>query len=207
MLSFLPGPLKAFITFTLVIINTVALCTPLLLLSLVKILIPVRVVNKALTQALIWIAETWVCINGGILALTQQVDIDVDMPDSLRYGGWYLVTCNHQSWVDIVVLQKVFWRKIPFLKFFLKQELIWVPVIGVAWWALDFPFMKRYSKEYLEKHPEKRGQDFESTRKACEKFRVKPVSIMNFLEGTRWTEKKHQKQNNNKGWQCPGSSF
>jgi 1-acyl-sn-glycerol-3-phosphate acyltransferase len=41
------------------------------------------------------------------------------------------------------VLQRIFHGRIPFLKFFLKQELIWVPVIGLAWWALDFPFMKR----------------------------------------------------------------
>ena len=193
MLSFLPGSLKALLTFTLVIINTVSLCTPLLLLSLVKILIPLKIVQKALTQVLIWIAETWVCINGGILALTQRVDIDVDMPDSLRYGGWYLVTCNHQSWVDIVVLQKVFWRKIPFLKFFLKQELIWVPVLGLAWWALDFPFMKRFSRDFLQKHPEMKGKDLETTQKACAKFKKIPVSVMNFVEGTRFNEKKKVK--------------
>lgn len=193
MLSFLPGPLKALLTFTLVIINTVSLCTPLLLLSLVKILIPLKVVQNALTQVLIWIAETWVCINGAILALTQRVDIKVDMPDSLGYGGWYLVTCNHQSWVDIVVLQKVFWRKIPFLKFFLKQELIWVPLLGLAWWALDFPFMKRFSREFLKKHPEMKGKDLETTQKACAKFKEIPVSVMNFVEGTRFNEEKKVK--------------
>ncbi len=63
--------------------------------------------------------------------------------DSLHQRGWYLVSSNHQSWVDILVLQRIFHGRIPFLKFFLKQELIWVPVIGLAWWALDFPFMKR----------------------------------------------------------------
>jgi len=193
MLSFLPAPLKALLTFTLLIINTVSLCTPLLLLSLVKILIPLKVVQKALTQVLVWIAETWVCINGWILTLMQQVDIDVDMPDSLRYGGWYLVTCNHQSWVDIVVLQKVFWRKIPFLKFFLKQELIWVPLLGLAWWALDFPFMKRFSRDFLQKHPEMKGKDLETTQNACAKFKEIPVSVMNFVEGTRFNEEKKVK--------------
>ena len=92
------------------------------------------------------------------------------------------------------MLQHALNGRIPLLKFFLKQELIKVPVMGAAWWALDFPFMKRYSKAYLEKHPEKRGQDLETTRKACEKFRDMPTSVMNFLEGTRFTQRKHDEQ-------------
>ena len=92
------------------------------------------------------------------------------------------------------MLQSVFSKKAPFLKFFLKQELIWVPVMGVAWWALDFPFMKRYTKEFLAKHPEMKGKDTETTRKACEKFKEIPVSVMNFLEGTRFTQAKHDQQ-------------
>jgi 1-acyl-sn-glycerol-3-phosphate acyltransferase len=115
--------------------------------------------------------------------------------EGLRYDDWYLVISNHQSWVDIFVLQHVFNKRIPFLKFFLKQELIWVPIIGLAWWALDFPFMKRYSKHQLARHPELRGKDLETTRMACEKFKTTPVSVMNFLEGTRITPTKHQKQN------------
>jgi 1-acyl-sn-glycerol-3-phosphate acyltransferase len=94
-----------------------------------------------------------------------------------------------------LVLQRIFNRKIPFLKFFLKQQLIWVPFLGLAWWALDFPFMRRYSKAFLAKHPELKGKDLEATRKACEKFRFKPVSIMNFVEGTRFTQAKNEVQN------------
>jgi 1-acyl-sn-glycerol-3-phosphate acyltransferase len=112
----------------------------------------------------------------------------------LRRGGNYLVLCNHQSWVDIPVLQKVFNRRIPFLRFFLKSQLIWVPLLGPAWWALDFPFMKRYSKETLARHPELQGKDREATRRACEKFRQLPVSVMNFVEGTRFTRAKHDAQ-------------
>jgi 1-acyl-sn-glycerol-3-phosphate acyltransferase len=101
-----------------------------------------------------------------------------------------LVTSNHQSWVDILVLQRIFNHKIPFLKFFLKKELIWVPFIGIAWWALDFPFMRRYSRAFLNKNPHLKGKDLETTKKACEKFQHKPVSVMNFIEGTRFNEDK-----------------
>ena len=101
------------------------------------------------------------------------------------------ITCN-SGWMWLT--QKTQWD-LRFFKFFLKQELIWVPVIGLCWWALDFPFMKRYSKAYLAKHPEKKGQDTLTTRKACEKFRDVPVAVFNFLEGTRFTQAKHDQQN------------
>jgi 1-acyl-sn-glycerol-3-phosphate acyltransferase len=89
----------------------------------------------------------------------------------------------------------VFNRRIPFLKFFIKQQLIWFPVLGIAWWAMDMPFMKRYSKSYLAKHPEKKGEDLEATRKACEKFRDTPTSVINFIEGTRVTAEKRARRN------------
>ncbi|OUS29967.1 acyltransferase [Gammaproteobacteria bacterium 45_16_T64] len=197
MLSFLPGPIKAVLTFGLILLNTVLLCVPLFSLSLFKVLVPIKFVQRLLAKCLVLIAESWVGINGLILGLMQRLNIDIKLPESLGNSGWYLVTCNHQSWVDILILQKIFWKEIPFLKFFLKQELIWVPFLGVAWWALDFPFMKRFSREYLEKHPEMKGKDLETTKQACRKFRELPVSVMNFVEGTRFDETKRVKHKSN----------
>ncbi|HCA00123.1 MAG TPA: acyltransferase, partial [Pseudomonas sp.] len=126
--------------------------------------------------------------------LVRPIRWDVQGLDQVDMHHSYLVTSNHQSWADILVLQYQLNRRMPFLKFFLKQELIWVPVIGLCWWALEFPFMKRFSKEYLAKHPEKRGEDLATTRRACERYRTNPVSVFNFLEGTRFTEDKHAEQ-------------
>ena len=106
---------------------------------------------------------TWIGVNSAMIRLfTRGHDWRIDGVEHLRRDGRYLVLANHQSWVDIVVLQDVFNRRIPFLKFFLKQQLIWVPVLGLAWWALDFPFMRRYTREELERHPEWRGRDVEA---------------------------------------------
>jgi 1-acyl-sn-glycerol-3-phosphate acyltransferase len=140
------------------------------------------------------IAGAWISCNSSWMKLTQNTHWDVVLPDNLNPKGWYFVSSNHQSWVDIFVLQHVLNGKIPFLKFFLKQELIRVPIMGLAWWALDFPFMKRFSKRYLEKHPEMIGKDIETTQQACAKFKHIPTSVMNFFEGTRFTPAKHQKQ-------------
>ncbi|MDP2369391.1 acyltransferase [Rhodoferax sp.] len=194
MLSFLPTPLIALIATLSMVLNALVWVPILLLVALIKLLIPVKAIRLRIDPVLLFIAEAWISCNSGWMALTQRTVWDVQGIDDLKYRSWYLVNCNHQSWVDILVLQHLFNRRIPLLKFFLKHELIWVPVMGLAWWALEFPFMRRHGEEYLRQHPEMRGKDQETTRKACEKFALIPTSVMNFLEGTRFTAAKHQRQ-------------
>ena len=190
MLRFLPGPIKGIVSMLLISLNTLLICIPLFAIALLKLLLPIQIVRRFFNRLLDGLATTWISVNNGIHALTKKIRWQVEGLESLKRDDWYLVLSNHQSWADILVLQKVFNRRIPFMKFFLKQQLIWVPVIGLGWWALDFPFMKRYSKSYLAKHPEMKGKDMETTREACDKFRTMPVSIMNFVEGTRYTPSK-----------------
>lgn len=194
MLSFLPPFLRGCLSALLLGLNTLLLCLPLMVFSLSRFLIPVKAWHRLSMRICIAIAEFWISINSGWMKLTRPMDWQVNGLKGLKKDGWYLVTCNHQSWADIFIVQHLLNRRIPMLKFFLKQELIWVPIIGQCWWALDFPFMKRYSKAYLDKYPEKRGEDLKATRKACEKFREVPVSVFNFMEGTRYTKAKHKQQ-------------
>ncbi len=194
MLSFLPPVMRGVIAFALLVINTLFWCALLFAMSLVKLALPLASVRRRVDPALNAIATAWISCNSAWMRLTQNTAWDVQGVDSLPYRGWYLVNCNHQSWVDIFVLQHVMNRRIPLLKFFLKQELIWVPVIGVAWWALDFPFMKRHGKAAMRRNPDLRRQDRETTRRACEKFALVPTSVMNFAEGTRFTAAKHRAQ-------------
>lgn len=175
-------------------LNTVVCCTPLFIVSLIKLCLPFAAAQRVTDELMRHIHEAWISNNKGWMKLLGRTRWQVEGLDGLDYQHSYLVTSNHQSWVDILVLQYVLNRRIRPLKFFLKQVLIWVPVIGLAWWALGFPFMKRYSKAYLEKHPEKRGKDLETTRKTCAKFRGKPTAIFNFAEGTRFTAAKHRQQ-------------
>ncbi len=192
MLSFLPPPLKGALSFMIYLINTIVLTVPLILLSLFKFVLPFHPVKVILDRMLMAIAGLWIHINSLTSDIFCRIDWDIRGLAQLSPKEWYLVLSNHQSWVDILVLQKMLHKKIPMLKFFLKKELIWVPFLGLAWWALDFPFMKRYSKDFLAKYPHLRGRDLESTKKACEKFRHIPVSIMIFVEGTRYTPQKAQ---------------
>ena len=194
MLSFLPAPIRGVVFLFLAIINLAFHGTSIFLLSLF-LLIPQKWWQNMLRGMLAKLAENWVLINKHVLfRLLPEIEFEVELQADLQYRHCYVVTANHQSWVDIVILFNFFSLRIPFLKFFLKHELIYVPFLGMACWGLDMPFMKRYSKEYLDKHPEKRGKDLETTRKACEKFKDTPVAVVNFLEGTRFTPQKHAKQ-------------
>ena len=171
------------------VLNIFVMFPLLIAVALLKLVVPIAPVRKVTDRIMNGIAEIWICNNNAWIRMVQpngwQVSGDVA---TLRRQGWYLVSSNHQSWVDILVLQRVFHRRIPFLKFFLKRELIWVPVIGLAWWALDFPFMGRgKSRGELRK-------DLETTRRACEKFKRIPTSVMNFVEGTRATPAKRVQQ-------------
>ena len=174
-------------------VNTVFWVVPILLLSVFKLL-PLKIWQTGIAYLLDGCATAWITLNNINQNVFSRTRFRVSGTQALTAKDWYLVISNHRSWVDILVLQRIFNRKIPFLKFFLKRELIWVPLLGLAWWALDFPFMRRYSKAFLAKHPHLKGKDLEATRLACEKFRFKPVSIMNFVEGTRFTQQKNQAQ-------------
>lgn len=191
MLNFLPDRLVGCLAISLLALNVIFWVSILFVFSFLKFVLPFRPLTRAFDKILLWIAENWIAGNGLWMKLTQKTTWDVRGLDNLDYRGWYLVISNHQSWADIFVLQKLLNRRIPLMKFFLKRELIWVPFMGLAWWALDFPFLRRHSAAYLKKHPEQRGRDFETTRKACMKFTQIPTSVMNFLEGTRFTQIKH----------------
>ena len=183
MIAALKGALAALT----VVLGTIVGVLSMMPFALVKLLLPFTPVRHVADRALNAIATAWVALNSTWMDWVGDTRWDVQGIDGLEAHGWYLVTSNHQSWVDILVLQKIFNRRIPMLKFFLKRELIWVPVIGFAWWALDFPFMRR-------RGPGSGAADLERARAACEKFRVVPTSVINFLEGTRYTRAKHDAQ-------------
>lgn len=191
--GWLPGPLRVPLAAVGFLLNT-GVHGPLLILAALLKLLPVPSLQRWLERRLPGIAERWIAVNSAMIDRFTRTRFEVEGLEGLRPDGHYLVLANHRSWVDIPVLQKVFNRRIPLLRFFLKRQLIWVPVLGLCWWALDFPFMQRATKSQLARRPELAGRDLAATRRACEKFRHIPASIMNFVEGTRFTPAKHAAQ-------------
>lgn len=195
MLDFLPGSLKGVLSMLLIVVNTLIIFVILMAIAIFKLILPFEGIRNFISKILILIANQWVRMNAINFRLFNRIKWETEGLENLKSDEWCLVISNHQSWTDILVLQTNLLNRIPYIKFFLKKELIWVPFMGLAWWALDFPFMERYSRSFLEKNPHLKGKDVESTRKACEKFKNSPIAIMNFVEGTRHTQAKHQKQN------------
>jgi 1-acyl-sn-glycerol-3-phosphate acyltransferase len=194
MLSFLPGPIKGILIIILILLNTLIWMPILVLGAIIKIIFPLPFIQKWVTIILIACANNWTTLNNFFFWLFLKVEWYVSGLEGLSREEWYLVNCNHQAWSDIPIVQRILNRKVPMPKFFLKKELIWVPVLGICWWALDFPFMKRSTPEQIRKNPALAGKDLETTRIACEKFKTTPVSVFNFMEGTRFTKEKHARQ-------------
>lgn len=186
--------IRIFVATVLLGLNTLVHGLPLLILALIKLVVPWRPGRRALTSVLTAMAESWIRVNDWMIDHLSGARLVIEGEVPTLPAGQVLVIANHQSWVDIPVLQYVFNRRLPLLRFFLKSQLIWVPLLGLVWWALDFPFMKRYSRELLTRRPELAGRDLEATQRACRKFLDHPVSIMNFVEGTRFSPDKRDRQ-------------
>ena len=178
------------LTLALMFLNTVFWFIPIMVGTALKLLLPFQPVARWLSRFLVACAERWIGMNRWNMRYLMGFSVEQTGDTDLSPDNWYLVVSNHQSWVDVLALQFVLHRRIPFLKFFIKQQLKWVPFLGQAWWALDMPFMQRHSKAYLEKHPDQKGADLDATRRACEKFKEIPTSVINFVEGTRATPEK-----------------
>jgi len=178
---------------SLVIVNSALCSMAICVVAIVKLILPSVVLKAHATKIANKIMWLWATINAAILNISNRVEWDVQGGEELKKDGWYLMISNHLSWTDIVVLCCVFKDRIPMPKFFLKQQLLYVPFIGMACWALDMPFMRRYSREYLIRHPEKRGQDLATTRRSCAKFKHTPTTVVNYVEGTRFTPDKQRK--------------
>lgn len=211
MFYFLPAPLRVVINFIWGASATFLIGLAIILLGILKFLVPIRPFQHAISRMANRIFRGWAYAVSWMFKISYPVEwvIEGDLPD--HRNGWYMILCNHQSWVDIPVLMHLSRKQLPMPRFFLKQELLWVPIIGLGCWVLDMPFMKRYSKAQLQKNPALKGKDIETTQEKCEKFRHIPTTVINFCEGTRFTATKHLEKQSSFQYLLPpkagGTSF
>ena len=191
--------IRGIITILLLTLNALFWGSCIVLLGILKFAIQVTAPrSRARTRVILmsaWLGTRWVrgCDDIFDLMLPTKWEIR-GIGDDVRPDGHYLIISNHVSWVDIFALFRAFHGHAAFIRFFLKSQLFWAPIVGQACWALEFPFMRRYTPEYLAKHPEKRGADLATTRKACQRYRNFPVAMLNFVEGTRFSKSKRDEQ-------------
>ncbi|MFT4941853.1 MAG: 1-acyl-sn-glycerol-3-phosphate acyltransferase [Paraglaciecola sp.] len=192
MLNCLPGVIVFPLHLLLQMLNLSVWALLILIFGLFKLLLPFTPLTRAINSLLNAMLFTFAVLSVRLIRLFNRVELDYQIDGTLSKNEWYLMLPNHLSWLDIILLTDFAEGRIPAPKFFLKKELIWLPFVGVAAWALDMPFMQRYSREFLRKHPHLQGKDIQTTRKSCEKFRQRPTTVINFVEGSRYTKHKHQ---------------
>ncbi|WP_311943932.1 acyltransferase [Halomonas piscis] len=173
----------------LLIANTLFWALPLIALTLVKLAAPRRW-QPAVLDGLNAIALNWIGFNLWWMRHWLRPTLKARVPEGLSPDKWWLVIANHRSWTDIFMLLAVLHRRVPMPRFFLKTQLIWIPVVGLAFWALEFPFMRRYTREQMAHNPRLAEIDRRATERMCRRARHRPITIFNFVEGTRFTPAK-----------------
>ena len=187
--------LKGIVSVLLLIFSTLFWGVPLVLLTALKLITPGRRLRRTVLHGLNGVALNWIGVNLWWMRHWLKPQVSMNLPEGLARDQWWLVLSNHRSWTDIFMLLMGLHRRIPMPRFFLKQQLIWVPIVGLAWWALEYPFMRRYTKRQLARKPQLARIDREATERMCERAREMPIAIFNFVEGTRFTPAKRDLQN------------
>jgi 1-acyl-sn-glycerol-3-phosphate acyltransferase len=158
--------------------------------GIVRFMIPINFISRALLKLMHFFYFTFSIISVGMIKFFNNVNVEIKVDEKLSKQEWYLIIANHISYLDIILLIRFCAEYTSPPKFFLKKELIWLPFVGIAAWALDMPFMRRYTQSFVDKNPHLKGKDIETTRLSCAKFIDSPTSVINFVEGTRFSPAK-----------------
>lgn len=184
---------QAFTVTSVMTTNSFVHGAPILGLGLTKLIKK----SPHIDQTNVKLANSWINVNNHLIERVLpelKWDIQVDPTLELTTQGRYLMICNHQSWVDTTVNQYIGLNRMPLTRFFTKWELIFIPLVGQAFKILGFPMMKRHSKAQIAKNPELKNRDIEEARKSCEQLLSQPFTLLNYVEGTRFTQAKHTAQ-------------
>lgn len=186
--------IKGLVSALLLTLNTLVWGVPLILLTVLKLFVPGKQLKGWILKGLNGVALNWIGFNLWWMRLWLKPEVHITVPDNLSPQQSWLVISNHRSWTDIFMLLMALHRRIPMPRFFLKRQLIWIPIVGLAFWALEFPFMRRFSREQIAKNPKLAAIDRTATERMCRKARNNPIAIFNFVEGTRFSVLKRDAQ-------------
>ncbi len=127
-----------------------------------------------------------VAINSILIERFLRIRLRVHGETSI--DGPVIVISNHRTWFDILLLHQVITRRGPILKFLIKRELLFVPILGWLCFALGFPRLIRGRQEGG------REQDLKVIATAAADNTNSSYALTVFVEGTRFTRDKHEHQ-------------
>lgn len=159
---------------------------PLLLFTILKILVPIPAVTRFTNAALelIYRAAVW----GDSFWMTKIIGINIRFEGEMPDHPAPIVVCNHQTWFDIPVVQHTVAYEGPIVKFLIKRQLVWVPIIGWICYALNFPRLNRGEGDNA------RQKDYAAIKAASNTLSAERGALLIFAEGTRFTAQKHKNQ-------------
>ena len=114
--------------------------------------------------------------------------------DTLGKDRPFIMVVNHRSHVDILIILAFFYDRIPNVKFFLKQSLMYVPFLGQFCYLMNYIFVRRISPVMARKNPNLINRQRAMIKRQCQELTRCPVTLAVFAEGTRFCEEKKAAQ-------------
>ena len=169
-----------------VVINLLVGFIMLLPISIVSWLIPLPAVSRWCTFAVDHVYRFAVRVDS--FWMLRVVGIELEIKGEINTDQAPVVICNHQSWFDIPLVQEVITGNGPIIKFLVKREITWVPIIGWICLALNFPRLRRGDNKVTGE------SDFSIIEKASKKHGDVSGALLIFPEGTRYSALKRERQ-------------
>ena len=186
--------IRAILALSIMLISSAFSCVLFFMLRTTNMILlrqnKVNIYINKVTKSLYFL---WININELLITRLLRIQIDIPQINQMSENNWYILTSNHQSFFDIILVQIFCKRHKLYNKFFMKESLIYLPFIGISCWGLDFVFIKRFSKKDLKRNPEKIAKQHNYILQKCELYKTYPCTIVNFIEGTRYTKNKAAK--------------
>jgi 1-acyl-sn-glycerol-3-phosphate acyltransferase len=179
--------LKSLLSCIVIALSLVIWLIPLILLGILNKL-PVTGLQRFARQTINHVYRYAVGVNSFWLERVMAIDLVIHGQPPNDPDEQMIVVCNHRSWFDILLVQDVVTSHGPRVNFLVKRELAWVPIVGWICLALGFPMLARGGSVGS------RNNDIDSIANAADELNKAPAALLNFAEGTRFTDAKHLAQ-------------
>jgi|GEM_PF-90709 len=118
-----------------------------LLFGLVKLVVPIESFRQVLLSLMHKFYFVFSLLSVGLIKIFNRLDIQVEIDQELSKQKWYLITVNHVSYLDVILMIYFCSERIPPPKFFLKKELIWKHPTTVINFVEGTRFTKQKQRE------------------------------------------------------------
>jgi 1-acyl-sn-glycerol-3-phosphate acyltransferase len=179
--------LLSLLTALVVVVNLGFWVIFLVLFALLRLVMAAPGMRRSISAATEWIYRQAAAVHN--FWMFRVVGIQLGIEGSLPDHPAPIIISNHQTWMDIPVLHGTITARGPILKFLIKRELLWVPIIGWICYALNFPRLNRGNGEGA------REKDYAAIQSFSQTLNTERGALMIYAEGTRFTPQKHRNQN------------